>query len=43
VDADPVAATGSITFFDPDFGEIRTAEIAASNVGVPGRSRAAAR
>jgi VCBS repeat-containing protein len=32
VDADPVAATGSITFFDPDFGEIRTAEIAASNV-----------
>ncbi len=32
VDADPVAATGSITFFDPDFGETRTAEIAASNV-----------
>jgi VCBS repeat-containing protein len=32
VDADPVAATGSITFFDPDFGEIRTAEITASNV-----------
>jgi VCBS repeat-containing protein len=32
VDADPVAATGSITFFDPEFGETRTAEIAASNV-----------
>ncbi|GAB5460378.1 VCBS domain-containing protein [Hoeflea alexandrii] len=32
VDADPVAATGSITFFDPDFGETRTAEISASNV-----------
>jgi VCBS repeat-containing protein len=32
VDADPVAATGSITFFDPDFGETRTAEIAASNL-----------
>ncbi|MEM5495279.1 VCBS domain-containing protein, partial [Hoeflea sp. AS16] len=32
VDADPAAATGSITFFDPDFGEARTAEVAASNV-----------
>ncbi|MDF1610101.1 VCBS domain-containing protein, partial [Hoeflea sp. YIM 152468] len=32
VDADPVAATGSITFFDPDFGETRTAEVAASTV-----------
>ncbi|MGJ8573106.1 MAG: VCBS domain-containing protein, partial [Hoeflea sp.] len=26
-DADPVAATGSITFFDPDFGETRDAEV----------------
>ncbi|MCZ4292378.1 VCBS domain-containing protein, partial [Hoeflea alexandrii] len=32
IDADPVAATGSITFFDPDFGETRTAEVAASAV-----------
>jgi T1SS-143 domain-containing protein len=26
-DAEPVPATGSISFFDPDFGETRTAEI----------------
>ena len=32
VDADPVAATGSLSFFDPEFGEIRTAEIAANSV-----------
>jgi len=32
VDADPVAATGSITFFDPDFGETRTAEVMARAV-----------
>jgi len=28
VDADPVAARGWISFFDPDFGETRTAEVA---------------
>jgi len=27
VDDDPIAATGTITFFDPDFGETRTAEV----------------
>jgi len=32
VDADPLAATGSITFFDPEFGETRTAEVAARSV-----------
>ncbi|MCZ4290483.1 beta strand repeat-containing protein [Hoeflea alexandrii] len=32
IDADPVAATGSITFFDPDFGETRNAEVAARTV-----------
>ena len=32
VDADPVAATGSITFFDPDFGETRDAEVTTRTV-----------
>ncbi|MEM5470101.1 VCBS domain-containing protein, partial [Hoeflea sp. AS60] len=32
VDADPVLATGSITFFDPDFGETRDAEVTARTV-----------
>ncbi|WP_422370452.1 VCBS domain-containing protein [Hoeflea sp.] len=32
VDADPVAATGTISFFDPDFGETRTAEVASGSV-----------
>ncbi|WP_417435582.1 VCBS domain-containing protein [Hoeflea sp.] len=32
VDADPVAATGSISFFDPEFGETRDAEVASRTV-----------
>ena len=32
IDADPVAATGSITFFDPDFGETRDAEVTSRTV-----------
>lgn len=32
VDDDPVPATGSISFFDPDFGETRDAEIASRAV-----------
>ncbi|OCW56502.1 tandem-95 repeat protein [Hoeflea olei] len=32
VDADPVAATGRITFFDPDFGETRTADVTARSL-----------
>ncbi|MEX0956670.1 MAG: tandem-95 repeat protein [Rhizobiaceae bacterium] len=32
VDAEPVPATGTLTFFDPDFGETRTAEISGRTV-----------
>ncbi|MCC0013818.1 MAG: hypothetical protein H6877_10945, partial [Rhodobiaceae bacterium] len=32
VDADPAAVTGSIAFFDPDFAETRSAEVAARTV-----------
>ena len=32
VDADPIAATGTVTFFDPDFGETRQADVTARSV-----------
>ncbi|WP_201772384.1 VCBS domain-containing protein, partial [Hoeflea sp. BAL378] len=32
VDADPFAATGAVTFFDPDFGETRQADVSARAV-----------
>src|SRR5690606_22690902 len=32
IDADPVPATGTIFFFDPDFGETRTADVSGRTV-----------